>query len=108
MNPQYKKGVIELCILSMLYRRDCYGYEVSESISKHIDIADGTVYPIFRKLKSNGMVTTYLSEESGGPPRKYYTLTKLGKEEYLSAKTDWLDFVKSVERLLEEDYNEQK
>ncbi len=79
MNPQYKKGVIELCVLSMLYRRDRYGYEVSEDISKHIDIADGTVYPIFRKLKSNGMVTTYLSEESGGPPRKYYALTKLGK-----------------------------
>ena len=103
MNPQYKKGVIELCVLSMLYRRDCYGYEVSESISKHIDIADGTVYPILRKLKSNGMVTTYLSEESGGPPRKYYALTKLGKEEYLSAKTDWLDFVNSVERILEDD-----
>ena len=107
MNPQYKKGVIELCVLSMLYRRDCYGYEVSESISKHIDIADGTVYPILRKLKSNGMVTTYLSEESGGPPRKYYALTKLGKEEYLSAKTDWLDFVNSVERVLEEDDNGQ-
>ncbi len=107
MNPQYKKGVIELCILSMLFRRDCYGYEVSEHISKHIDIAGGTAYPILRKLKSNGMVTTYLSEESGGPPRKYYALTKLGKEEYLSAKTEWLDFVKSVERVLEEDDNEQ-
>ena len=107
MNPQYKKGVIELCVQAMLYRRDCYGYQVSEIISKHIDIADGTVYPILRKLKSNGMVTTYLSEESGGPPRKYYTLTELGKEEYLLAKTEWLDFVKSVERLLQEVGNEQ-
>jgi len=107
MNPQYKKGVIELCVLSMLYRRDRYGYEVSESISKHIDIADGTVYPILRKLKSNGMVTTYLSEESGGPPRKYYALTKLGKEEYLAARTEWLAFVRSVESILEEDDYEQ-
>ena len=107
MNPQYKKGVIELCVLSMLCRRDCYGYDVSENISKHIDIAGGTVYPILRKLKSNGMVTTYLSEGSGGPPRKYYALTRLGKEEYLSAKAEWLDFVKSVERILEENDNEQ-
>ena len=107
MNPQYKKGVIELCVLSMLYRRDGYGYDVAENISKHIDIASGTVYPILRKLKSNGMVTTYLSEESGGPPRKYYALTKLGREEYLSAKTEWLGFVKSVERVLEEDDGEQ-
>lgn len=107
MNPQYKKGVIEICVLSMLYQRDCYGYEVSENISKHIKIADGTVYPILRKLKSNGMVTTYLSDESGGPPRKYYALTKRGKEEYLSAKTEWRDFVKSVESILEDDDNEQ-
>jgi PadR family transcriptional regulator PadR len=107
MNPQYKKGVIELCVLSMLYRRDCYGYDVSESISRHINIAGGTVYPILRKLKSNGMVTTYLSEDSGGPPRKYYALTELGKEEYLSARTEWLDFVESVGRILEENDNEQ-
>jgi PadR family transcriptional regulator PadR len=107
MNPQYKKGVIELCVLSMLYRRDCYGYEVSEDISKHIDIAGGTVYPILRKLKSAGMVSTYLSEESGGPPRKYYVLTKLGREGYLSAKTEWLDFVQSVGGMLEENGNDQ-
>jgi PadR family transcriptional regulator PadR len=106
MNPQYKKGVIELCVQAMLYRRDCYGYQVAESISKHIDMADGTVYPVLRKLKSNGMVTSYLSEESGGPPRKYYALTRLGKEEYLSAKAEWFDFVKSVEKILEGD-NEQ-
>ena len=106
MIRQYKKGVIELCVLSMLYQRDCYGYDVSEHLSNHIQIADGTVYPILRKLKNLGMVTTYLSEESGGPPRKYYSLTKLGKDEYLSAKAEWLKFVKSVEKILEDDHNE--
>ena len=80
MNIQYKKGVLELCVLSLLYQKDRYGYEVSEHLSRTIDIADGTVYPILRKLKSDGLVTTYLSEESGGPPRKYYSLTELGKE----------------------------
>lgn len=106
MNPQYKKGVIELCVLSMLYREDSYGYDVAEIISKHIDIADGTVYPILRKLRSDGMVTTYLSEESGGPPRKYYKLTSLGREEYLKAKTEWLGFAKTVEHFLKEDAHE--
>jgi PadR family transcriptional regulator PadR len=106
MNPQYKKGVIELCVLSILNKRDCYGYEVSEDISRHIEIAGGTVYPILRKLKNDGMVTTYLSEESGGPPRKYYALTRLGKEEFLAAKNEWLDFVKSVAALLMEENDE--
>ena len=59
MNSQYKKGVLELCVLSLLKKRDCYGYEISEYLSQHIDIADGTVYPILRKLKADGLLTTY-------------------------------------------------
>lgn len=57
MNTQYKKGVLELCVLSLLHKRDCYGYEISDFLSQHIDIADGTVYPILRKLKSDGLLT---------------------------------------------------
>ena len=100
MNAQYKKGVLELCVLSLLSKKDCYGYDISESLSKHIDISDGTVYPILRKLRSEGLVTTYLSEESGGPPRKYYTLTSLGKTEYHTAKAEWLAFADTVETIL--------
>ena len=63
MNGQYKKGVFELCILSLLEKKDCYGYDISEFLSRHMDISDGTVYPILRKLKTSGLVTTYLSEQ---------------------------------------------
>jgi len=100
MNAQYKKGVLELCVLSLLLERDCYGYDVSEILSRHIDISDGTVYPILRKLRSEGLVTTYLVEESGGPPRKYYTLTELGKKEYAAAKEEWLNFADTVKKML--------
>ncbi|HAX84179.1 MAG TPA: PadR family transcriptional regulator [Ruminococcaceae bacterium] len=103
MNIQYKKGVVELCVLSLLKKKDCYGYEISDYLSRHIDISEGTVYPILRKLKADGMLTTYLQEESGGPPRKYYSLTELGKEEYAADKTEYLKFAKSVEKLLEDD-----
>lgn len=68
MNTQYKKGVLELCVQALLHKRDCYGYEISEFLSQHIEIAGGTVYPILRKLKADGLLTTYLQEESGGPP----------------------------------------
>ena len=100
MNSQYKKGVLELCVLSLLHERDCYGYDISEILSKQIDISDGTVYPILRKLRSEGLVTVYLSEESGGPPRKYYKLTELGKAEYTSGKEEWLKFVGTVQKIL--------
>lgn len=103
MNSQYKKGVLELCVLSLLKKRDCYGYEISEYLSLHIDIADGTVYPILRKLKADGLLTTYLQEESGGPPRKYYKLTSLGAEAYARDRDVYLAFARTVLQLLEED-----
>ena len=103
MNSQYKKGVLELCVLSLLKKRDCYGYEISEYLSRHIDIADGTVYPILRKLKADGLLTTYLQEESGGPPRKYYKLTSLGAEGYARDRDVYLAFARTVLQLLEED-----
>ena len=102
MNIQYKKGVLELCVLSLLDKKDRYGYEISEYLSSRIDIADGTVYPILRKLKSDGLVVTYLSEESGGPPRKYYSLTKTGRELYQSDRSDYINFASTIQTILEE------
>lgn len=106
MGIQYKKGVMELCVMALLKKQDCYGYEISEYLSKQIDIADGTVYPILRKLKADGLLTTYLQEESGGPPRKYYSLTQLGKEIYEKDRNEYLLFAKSVKKILGDDSNE--
>lgn len=90
-----------------LKKRDCYGYEISEFLSGHIDISDETVYPILRKLKADGMLTTYLQEESGGPPRKYYKLTELGLETYEADRAEYLDFAKSIRKLLEDEENDE-
>lgn len=108
MNAQYKKGVLELCVLALLHKRDCYGYEISDYLSQHIDIADGTVYPILRKLKADGLLTTYLQEESGGPPRKYYQLTELGRETYKNDRAEYLKFAQSVKMLLEDEKNDKE
>ena len=108
MNAQYKKGVLELCVLALLHKRDCYGYEISDYLSRHIDIADGTVYPILRKLKADGVLTTYLQEESGGPPRKYYQLTELGRENYRTDRAEYLKFAQSVKMLLEDEKNDEE
>ncbi len=108
MNIQYKKGVLELCVLSLLKKRDRYGYEISDYLSKQISIADGTVYPILRKLKNNGLLSTYLQEESGGPPRKYYSLTQMGREIFEEDRKEYLQFAQIIAGLLEDDENEQE
>lgn len=103
MNVQYKKGVLELCVLSLLCKRDCYGYEIAETLSQKIDIADGTIYPLLRKLRADGMLSTYLQEASGGPPRKYYFLTEQGRETYLQERAEYLRFAQTVQEMLEDD-----
>ena len=100
MNIQFKKGVLELCVLSMLLKADHYGYDLASRLTEIITISDGTIYPILRRLKSDGYVTTYLQESSGGPPRKYYQLTVAGKAEQLALEQEWNHFVGKVESIV--------
>ncbi len=107
MNAQFKKGVLELCVLTLLKNKDAYGYELAERISSKIEIAEGTLYPLLRKLSSDGLCDTYISAESGGPPRKYYRLTAKGREAESELRREWLSFADSVRQLMEDD-NENK
>lgn len=100
MNIQFKKGVLELCVLSILDKKDCYGYELVNEISKKIFISEGTIYPLLRRLKKDNYVTTYLQESQEGPPRKYYELTKEGKIFKDTLENEWKKFVNAVEDLL--------
>ncbi len=101
MNIQFKKGVLELCVLSLLTTGDRYGYDLVNEISKNIEISEGTIYPLLRRLKNVGYVSTYLQESQEGAPRKYYKLTDTGRKTTRDLKIDWLDFVKKVNSLLE-------
>lgn len=103
MNAQFKKGVLELCVLTLLKKRDTYGYELAERISARIEIAVGTLYPLLRKLKSDGLCDTYISAESGGPPRKYYTMTEKGAKAEAALSREWLSFTESVRQIMEDD-----
>ena len=102
MNIQFKKGVLELCVLSVLHKKDYYGYELVEEISEHVTISEGTIYPLLRRLKQDGYVTTYLQESNEGPPRKYYKLTETGENTKSSLEKQWDDFVKRVNMVVKE------
>lgn len=75
MNIQFKKGVLEMCVLVMLESGDRYGYDIANELSQSIAISNGTVYPILRRLKQEEYVSSYLVESPGGAPRKYYAIT---------------------------------
>jgi PadR family transcriptional regulator PadR len=106
MNSQFKKGILEMCILYIINSRDCYGYELVELMSKSISITENTVYPILRRLQEKEMCTTYLKESSGGAVRKYYTITNLGKKQLAIYLSEWKQFLDGVSKLIKEVENE--
>ncbi len=101
MNIQFKKGVLELCVLSILTHQDQYGYELASTLSETIQIADGTIYPILRKLAADGQLTTYLRESPEGPPRKYYAITTAGRQTQDALFQEWQQFMLHVSKILE-------
>lgn len=100
MNAQFKKGALELCVLSKLVGTDCYGYELTEAISKEMVVATGTLYLILKRLKDEAYVETYLVESGEGPARKYYHLTDAGRIYQQQMKAEWQEFVQAVERVI--------
>jgi len=96
MNIQFKKGVLELCTMALLVKKNRYGYELVNEISKSISISEGTIYPLLRRLKNDGYVTTYLEESKEGAPRKYYQLTEDGKKMEMELKEEWKTFIGKV------------
>lgn len=102
MRTQLKKGSLELCVLAVLSRADRYGYELVEVISRHIDITEGTVYPLMRRCLNDGWFETYLKESDQGPPRKYYRITPKGQEVYQDMRGEWEGFAQAMNNLLSE------
>lgn len=100
MNTQFKKGIIELCVLKLISKKDMYSFQVIESISKEIEVNENTIYPILRRLTKQEFFETYKETGSVGAPRKYYKLTEKGKERLDETETEWVNFVSSVSNIL--------
>lgn len=100
MNPQFKKGVLELIVLESVRRKDMYGYELVEEVSEVIDVNEGTIYPLLKRLTNEHYFETYLRESSEGPPRKYYHLTAAGILYRDSLATEWEEFQARVNGFL--------
>ena len=102
MNIQLKKGTLELCVLSLLSRADMYGFELVGKISSEIKVSEGTIYPLLKRIKDEGYVTTYLRESNEGPPRKYYNITGHGKTTLKSLAVQWNEMVSGINNILRE------
>ncbi len=80
--------------------KDFYGYALVEAVSKIIDVNEGTVYPILKRLTNEGFFETYLEESSEGPVRKYYHITVAGKKRLKILLKEWKSFSESVNNFI--------
>lgn len=100
MKTQLKKGTLDMCVLAVLARGDSYAYELVSTLSKTMEISEGTIYPLMRRLQAEAWVSTYLVESTSGPPRKYYALTDQGRRSLREMQVEWRDFVDEVNSVL--------
>ena len=76
MNVQLKKGALEIAVLSLISKHDEYGYSLFRYINDKVVIAEGTLYPLLRRMVKEKLLSTYYRESREGPPRKYYSITE--------------------------------
>jgi len=90
------KGSLEGCVLEIIGRDKTYGYEIAQQLRKlgFTEVVEGTVYTILVRLEKNGLVSIEKKPSEMGPPRKFYTLTKMGRGELRNFWAKW-DFVSS-------------
>lgn len=102
INTQFKKGVLELLVMLIVEDDDKYGYELVEEVSNVVNVNEGTIYPILKRLTNENYFEAYLKESTEGPPRKYYHLTVLGKERKDELLNEWKKFNESVNKFIKE------
>ena len=100
---QMRKGVLELCILSILSQGDAYPTEIIEKLKEaKLVVVEGTLYPLLTRLKNTGLLGYRWEESSSGPPRKYYKLTDTGVQYLHELQVSWHELVKSVNKTIEQ------
>ncbi|UTW60827.1 PadR family transcriptional regulator [bacterium SCSIO 12741] len=98
---QVKKGTLAFIILNVLKDNQYYGYELIEEVKKFtdIEIAEGTLYPLMNRLKSDGLATSKWIEQPSGIPRKYYTLTEMGEETLDQMREYWKQLDMAINKI---------
>ena len=101
MSTQLRKGVLEICVLTLVNDKDMYGYEIIDLISRVMVVKESTIYPLLRRLTAEGNFETYIRKSEEGPDRKYYRITAKGKENLKVMVDEWDQFVVDVNSILD-------
>lgn len=92
VSDQIMKGLLDGAILGLISQGETYGYEITRKLEDNNfpDISEGSIYPVLLRLSKKGYVSTRMvKSDSGGPKRKYYSISESGKKELRVFKDKW-------------------
>ncbi|MCF8236821.1 MAG: PadR family transcriptional regulator [Saprospiraceae bacterium] len=99
---QMRKGVLEMCVLSMISTGEKYPSELLDQLkTADLLVVEGTLYPLLNRLKDAGYLEYEWRESNAGPPRKYYRITPEGETMAVALRQAWSELVQSVQITLE-------
>ncbi|MDZ7740758.1 MAG: PadR family transcriptional regulator [Bacteroidota bacterium] len=106
---QMKRGVLELCILSIIAEKDAYASDILEKLkASKLIVVEGTLYPLLTRLKNDGLTTYRWEESRSGPPRKYFQITEIGLKVLNELNKGWQELVSSVNDIVYTENKESK
>ena len=100
LKSQMRKGLLEYCILSIISRDEAYASDILDTLKEaQLVVVEGTVYPLLTRMKNEGLLSYRWQESTGGPPRKYYTLTDVGKQLLSQLNAEWKSICQAINQI---------
>ena len=93
MESQFRRGILDACVLAVLERGESYGYQMVKDINEFIPITESTLYPILKRLEG--------SQEHNGRLRKYYRITDKGRDQITQLLKEWEEIVRIYQYITE-------
>jgi len=87
---QMRKGILELCVLSIIAQQEAYPSDILNKLKEaKLIVVEGTMYPLLSRLKNADLLSYEWKESTAGPPRKYYSLTDSGQAFLKDLRVTW-------------------
>ena len=92
-------GLLDSMVLSIVSREDTYGYEITQTMRKAVDVSESTLYPVLKRLQKSQMLETY-DKEYMGRNRRYYHVTSKGAAQLSDYRREWREHKEKVDSIL--------
>jgi PadR family transcriptional regulator PadR len=96
------RGILDACLLALVLERDRYGYELATALREAglPIVKEGSIYPLLSRLERRGSLESYRMPAAGGPPRRYYRITAVGRRELAAAREVWSKVASGVDAVI--------